>query len=163
MCDPLTITMASAGVQAVGAVSQGRAAKSQAYGEAGQLDYQAALERDNAVAEAALIRRAGDRARGETLAGIAGAGIKIGEGSALDAERQVMEDAEVDAQLALLTGDRSARSLEASAKQRRAAGRAASRAGYMQGFTSLLSAGSRGYFTGAQQAPAPIVSRDFRG
>jgi hypothetical protein len=163
MCDPLTITMASAGFSAAGSISQGQAAKQQAYGEAGQLDYQAAVERDNAAAEAGIIRRMGQRARGETLAGAVASGIKIGEGSALDAERQVMEDAAIDEQLALLTGDRNARSLEASAAQRRASGRAARQAGYLQATTSLLSAGSRGYFTGAQQAPAPIVSRDFRG
>lgn len=163
MCDPLTITMAAAGAQAVGSITQGRAAKSQAYAEAGQLDYQAAVERDNAAAEAAVIRRMGERQRGETLAGAVASGIKIGEGSALDAERQVMQDSAVDAQLAILTGDRNARSLQASASQRRAAGRAARDAGYLQGFTSLLSAGSRGYFSGAQQAPAPIINRDFRG
>lgn len=160
MCDPVTMTLAT--VQAVGAVQQGRAAKSQAYGEARQMDYQAAVERDNAAAEAAVIRRMGERARGETLAGAAASGIKIGEGSALDAERQVMEDAATDEYLALLTGDRNARSLEASASQRRAAGRAARNAGYMQGFTSLLSAGSKGFMPG-KQAPAPIVYRDTRG
>ena len=163
MCDPLTMIVASAGVQAVGSVAQGRAAKSQAYGEARQMEYQAAVERDNAAAEAGMIRRMGERARGETLAGVVASGLKIGEGSALDAERQVMEDTEIDAQLALLTGDRTARSLKASASQRRAAGRAASRAGYMQGVTSLLSAGARGLSPGAQQSPAPIIYRDTRG
>lgn len=160
MCDPVTMTLAT--VQAVGSISQGRAAKNQAYGEARQMDYQAAVERDNAAAEAAVIRRMGERARGETLAGIAASGIKIGEGSALDAERQVMEDAAVDEYMALLTGERNARSLEMSAKQRRAAGRAARNAGYISGFTSLLSAGSKGFGT-TKQAPAPIVYRDTRG
>lgn len=163
MCDPLTIVAASVGVQAAGTIAQGKAAKSQADAEAGQLDYQAAVERDNAAAEAALIRRAGARARGETLAGTVASGIKIGEGSALDAERQVMQDSEVDAQLAILTGDRSARSLTSSAAQRRAAGRAARNAGYLQAGTSLLSAGARGLTPGAQQAPAPIIYRDTRG
>ena len=54
MCDPLTIVAASVGVQAAGTIAQGKAAKSQADAEAGQLDYQAAVERDNAAAEAVL-------------------------------------------------------------------------------------------------------------
>lgn len=162
MCDPVTMMVSAMGVQAVGSIAGGRAAKSQAYGEARQMEYQAAVERDNAAAEAAVIRRMGERARGEALAGAVASGIKIGEGSALDAERQVMEDAAVDEYMALLTGERNARSLELSAKQRRAAGRAARNAGYLGGFTSLLSAGAKGFSAG-QQAPAPIVYRDTRG
>lgn len=143
MCDPVTMTLAA--VSAGSQVGQARGAKSQAYAEAGQMDYQAALDRDNAALEAGMIRRAGERERGQTLAGIVASGVKIGEGSALDAEREVMENAAEDEYLTILQGERSARALELSARQRRAAGRAAKRAGYIGAATSLLSAGANGF------------------
>jgi hypothetical protein len=159
MCDPVTMTFAT--IQAVGSMQQGKAAKAQAYGEAGQMDYQAAVERDNAAWEARSIRREGEGMRGDTLSSVAAAGIKIGEGSALDAERQVMQDYAEDEAMALLNGERRARALNESARQTRSAGRAAKRGSYFTAATSLLSAGAQGLR--AQQAPAPIVNRDIRG
>jgi hypothetical protein len=98
-------------------------------------------------------------ARGETLAAVAASGVKIGEGSALDAERQVMQDFETDAAIAILSGDRSASVSMANATSRRRSGRDAQRAGYINAGTSLLSAGSAAMRH--RQPLAPVENRDI--
>lgn len=157
MCDPVTMTFAA--VSAVGAVSQGMAAKQAADGQAKQYELQAATERDNAQAEAEQIRRAGSAARGNTLAALAGAGVTVGQGSALEAERKVVDDYTADEYMAILTGERRGRAMQETAKQTRRAGRDAMRSGFINAGTSLLSAGARGLRAGGTQAPAPVESR----
>jgi hypothetical protein len=141
MCDPVTVAFAS--MQAVGSMQQGNAAKKQANAQAQQDEYQAAIARDAAAMDARNIRRAGRFQRGETLASIAASGVKIGEGSALDAERYVMETSETDAAIAILGGERQGQAFEQQAAQTRAQGRSAQRAGWLNAGTSLLSAGMR--------------------
>jgi hypothetical protein len=165
MCDPVSIIGTTLSV--AGQVQQGRAARRQANAAAAEDEYQAAVERSNAQAEADVIRRAGRKQRGETLAGIAASGVKIGEGSALDAEREVMESVERDAYLTILTGERRGSAYEREAEMKRRAGRDAARSANISAFGSLLSAGA-GYarasgwrlngpgFSGTQ-APAPVV------
>lgn len=169
MCDPVSVLATTAVVQAGGSIMQGRSAQKQANAAAADDIYQASIERDIAQAEAFNIRRAGARQRGETLAGIAASGVKIGEGSALDAERRVMEDYARDEYMALLTGERRGAAMEREAANKRRAGRDARRAGNIGAFTSLLSAGgsymkASGWgvngpgFSGTQM-PAPVETR----
>lgn len=171
MCDPVTM-LVTAGVQAVGQIQQGKAAQRQANAAAAEDEYQAAIERSNAQAEAANIRRAGARQRGDTLSSIAAAGVKIGEGSALDAERQVMEEAARDEYMTILTGERRSSAFQREAEARRQAGRDARRSANIGAFTSLLSAGSsyakasgwrsNGPGFSGTQAPAPVEDRSTR-
>lgn len=170
MCDPVTmIATAATTMNVVGQVKQGKAADRQARGAAAESEYQAAQALDDAQAEAANIRRAGDRQRGETLAGIAASGVKIGEGSTLDAERQVLEQAARDEYMTILTGERQASAYRRQAANQRAAGRDARRAANIGAFSSLLSAGgsfakasgwrSNGPGFSGTQAPAPVETR----
>lgn len=169
MCDPVTILATGAGLNAVGQYQQGRAADQQARGAARESEYQAALALDDAQAEAANIRRAGVRQRGETLAGIAASGVKIGEGSADLAEREVMEAAARDEYMTILTGERQASAYRRQAANQRAAGRDARRAANIGAFSSLLSAGgsfakasgwrSNGPGFSGTQMPAPVETR----
>lgn len=167
MCDPVTITLAK--MQAAGQIQSGRSAQSRANMEADALDFQGRMEQDQAQATAARIRREGAEARGAVLGAVAASGVKVGEGSALDAERQVMQDYTQDEYMAILTGDRRALGLKLNADSTRRAGRDAKRAGEINAVTSLLSAGAQGMraggwrsngpgFSGTQKA-APIESR----
>lgn len=172
MCDPMTVMMAaSTTMSAVGSVQQGRAADRAAQVNAGQLEYQALVEQDNAQAAAQMIRRDGERSRASTVAAVAMSGASIGEWSAGDVERQVLEDTEADALTAILNGNREARGLNDSASNTRKAGRDARRAGYINATSSLLSAGAQGLkasgyrangpgFSGTQ-APAPVEIRNI--
>lgn len=145
MCDPITMLAASTTVAIGGQLAQGRAAQRAANEQAAQFEYQALVDQDNARAEAALIRRQGRAARGQTVVAAAAAGVKIGEGSAGDAERQVMQDAETDAATAILNGDRAARGAAFQAGQARQSGRDARRASSYAALSTLMSAGAQGY------------------
>lgn len=157
MCNPALVVAGSAATQAYGQIQQGRTAKAE-----GELA--AVLSEDEARAEAAAIRRVGERQRGQTVAALVASGVKVGEGSALEAERAVVEDYTRDEYITLLTGQR-----RASAYRR--AGRDAARAGNVSAMTSLLQAGA-GYarasgwgakgpgFSGSQM-PAPVEDRSF--
>ncbi len=165
MCDPTTMLVSSAisgGAKIYGGIAKKRAA----YANAAEYEYQAAVARDNAQAEAAQIRRAGERARGETLAGFAAAGVKIGEWSALEVEREVMIDAKRDEFMTILNGERMAGSLERKASATRRAGRDAALSGLLKGGGTLLKAGmdyagwrSAGPGFAGTQAPAPVETR----
>jgi hypothetical protein len=157
MCDPFTLTLAA--VQTVGTVQQGKAQQRAANDQAAMDEYQARASRAEAEFEAKTIRRAGRVARGETLGALAASGVVIGEGSALEVERQVMTDYETDAAMAILSGERSARGLEIQATQRRRAGRDARNASYFNAAGSLLSAGSQAMRQ--RQAPAPVETRTW--
>jgi hypothetical protein len=171
MCDPITLVMA--GMQVAGQVQQGRAANSAAQGQADELERQAAAERQMAERDAAMVRRAGGEARGRTLGALAVSGVKVGEGSALDVERQVMEDYSRDEYIQILNGEIRGRALEFEAGQTRSRGRDARRASYMQAGTSLLSAGYSGAKAGGwrsagpgfsgTQAPAPVTPNRIPG
>lgn len=174
MCDPVTaLTVAGTTMQVSGQLQQGRAAQRQANEDAARMEYQALVEQDSALAQAQQIRRQGESSRGQTLAAVAASGVKIGQGSALDAERQVMTDAETDAYLAILNGDRAARGLRSDAAATRRAGRDARNASQIGAVTSLLSAGaqgmrasgwrSRGPGYSGTQAPAPVVDLSWKG
>lgn len=139
MCNPAAFAIVGASMQASSAISGGITAQGNANLQAGDLEYQAAVERDNAQQDATTIRRAGRRARGETITAIASSGVKLGEGSAADAEREVMQDAFTDERMALLRGEQSSRQLKARATITRRAGRDAKRAGVMGAATSLMS------------------------
>lgn len=159
MCDPVSMMAASTGVQVLGSVRSGNAAKQAADDQAGWDEYQAKVSRAEAEAQASRIRRAGRVARGETLSALVASGVKIGEGSALEAERQVMQDYETDAAMAILSGERSAAISTANAAVRRKSGRDAQRAGYINAGTSLLSAGSAAMRH--KQPLAPVENKDI--
>lgn len=145
MCNPVMFLAAGTTMKISGQLAEGRANERAANEQAAQFEYQALVDEDNARAEAALIRRQGRAARGQTVVAAAAAGVKIGEGSAGDAERQVMQDAETDAATAILNGDRAARSGRFLADQKRRAGRDARRASYLEAGATLMSAGEKGY------------------
>ncbi len=168
MCDPVTM-LVGVGTQVVGQIGQGIAAKNQANAAAADDIYQASVERSNAQAEAYNIRKAGRRQRGDTLSSIVASGVKVGEGSALEAERQVMNDYARDEYMALLTGERRASAFEREASNKRRAGRDALLSAGINSFTSLLSAGgnyarangwgTKGPGFSGLQAPAPVETR----
>lgn len=143
MCDP--VMFVSAAAQLIGGALQHKATKMAGEYDAADMEYQAALSRDQGQAEAQRIRRAGRRARGEALAAVVGSGVKVGHGSALDAERQVMQDYEQDAAIAILNGERQGRILDQRAKQRRYAAGQEAIAGMFGTVGSLIGQGGSMY------------------
>lgn len=170
MCDPVSMTLTA--FQGMNAIQQGRTAKAQADMQAMQSDYQAGVEHEAALQTAAMIRRAGRYQVGQAAAGYAGAGVKVGEGSALETERQIDQNVEHDAFQALLEGDRRARGLQVQGVMQREQGRMAQAAGYVNAVGTVLQSGYRGLTASGwrtagpgwsgTQAPAPVEDRSFR-
>lgn len=138
------VTVAVAGANAFNQVQQGRWASDQAGLQAMQSEFKAKQELQAAETMAGLIRKAGRRQVGQTLTAYAGAGVKVGEGSALEAERQINLDVENDAFQTLLMGQRAASGLELDAKLTRIQGRMAKTASYMQAANTLISGAQSG-------------------
>lgn len=159
MCNPLLIV--TAGMQAGSQIASGITAKANANLQASDMEYQAAVERDNAQAAANYYRRQGQRDRGSTVSAVAASGVVVGDGSAGDAERQVVQDSLTDERLALLRGDQTARQLTARASITRRAGRDALRSSYIGAATSLMS--SYANFSRASGTTFNPAGYDVRG
>lgn len=155
------LTAAVTGMNALNQVQQGRYAKAQAGLQAQALDYQAKVEQDNALKTAELIRRAGRRQVGQANAAYAAAGVKVGEGSALETERYIEQGVESDAFQALLGGDRRAAGLRLDGQLARIDGSMQKTAGYVNAVGTVLSGvqsymrQSGGWKTG------PVTKRDL--
>jgi hypothetical protein len=162
------VNVAIGGMTALNARQQGRIANTQSQAAASQADYQAQVEQANAMKTAEVIRRAGRRQIGQATAAYAGAGVKVGEGSAGEVERQIGQDVEADAFQALLEGGRRAGALRTDATLTRISGEMQQSAGYVNAATSVLAgayqgARANGWRTGGpgfsgQQRPAPVDS-----
>lgn len=145
------VTLAVTGFNALNQIQQGRLAGKQAGLQAAQGEYQAQVEQENALKTAQIIRRAGRRQVGAAAAAFAGAGVKVGEGSAGEVERQINLDVEQDAFQALLDGGRRAAGLRTDAAMTRAGGDMAEAAGMVNAVGTVLQGGLRAY-TGWQTA-----------
>lgn len=118
MCTPQTMFAFQAGGSLLHGMGQNAAARAQA----SQLEYEAAGERDTAKVHAERILKATRKERGAARAQIAANGTALDE-FALINEQGIQEAGELDAAMAILTGERRGRSLEAQARMTRAAGR----------------------------------------
>jgi hypothetical protein len=129
----------------------------------------AKVAEDESMKMAAIIRRAGVRQVGAANAAFAGAGVKVGEGSAAEVERTVMQDYEHDAYQAILEGKRRALGLRTEGKFAQLQGDAQGAALQVNSMSSALGSaytGMRGTgwrtagpgFSGTQ-SPAPIETR----
>ena len=135
------VMVAIGGLNAMQQIQAGKTAQAQGDLRGDALDYQAKIENDAALQTAAVIRRAGRRQVGQANAAYAGAGVKVGEGSALETERQITQDSEHDAFQALLAGSRRASGLRTDATMSRINGDMQETAGYVNAAGTLLSTG----------------------
>lgn len=116
MCNPLIIMAAGAAVSAAGQYQQGQDAKAGAGLQSDLINRQALEVQDAGTQEAGKIRKAAESGRGAAVAGMAASGVQIGEGSALDVERQILKLGEEDAMMTLLNADRQARGMRDQAR-----------------------------------------------
>ena len=128
MCSPLTMLTMSAGSSLMGGVAANNSAKAQA----AQLNAEAAGERDAGQAQAERILRAVRREKGAARAQIAANGTALDEFS-LRNEYEIDLAGETDAAMAILTGERRARTSETQARMVRQAGRNSLMAGLLAG------------------------------
>lgn len=142
--DLFTANMLMGVGSAIGQIGQGNADRIRANAQAALDDYLADVQQKDSLKEAELIRKAGRRQVGAAVAAYAGAGVVVGEGSALETERQIDQDVEHDAYQAIIEGNSRALGLRTEGKLSRIAGRQAQVAGYVNAAGSLLASGYRG-------------------
>lgn len=109
--------------------------------QATQTRNEAAYAADAAKQQAEKIRRLGQAQRGEAAAALAGSGVKLGEGTALEIDKNITHRTEEDAFTAILGGKRAIRAGDAQASMLKTAGSNAQTAGYMQAGATVLQAG----------------------
>lgn len=109
--------------------------------QAQQTANQAAYEKDAARARAEKIRKMGKAQQGEAKAALAASGVKLGEGTALEVQKDIGQRAEEDALTAILQGDRYQKSADAEMEMLGKAGSNARSNANMASMGSVLSTG----------------------
>lgn len=157
----MSFLVSATAISVFGQLQSGRAAQAQGAMQGQQLDYQAKVERDNALQTAMLIRRQGKYAVGAADVAAAGSGVVVGQGSAGEADRQIYQDTEHDAYQAILSGDRRGRGLEVQAVGARAQGDIAKSNSVMSAAGTVMSSGYQAFsgWRTQTQAPAPVETR----
>lgn len=142
MCTGVEIAMlASAAVGTVGTIYSGMQQAEAADNQAQIAENNAAYEADAAKQQAEKIRRMAKAQRGEANAALAASGVKLGEGTALEVQKDITKRSEEDALSALLSGSRAIKSGDEQADMLRASGDAA----LVGSAVSVLSTGANAY------------------
>ena len=150
MCVAIPVAMAVASVaasavSAYSSIEQGKSQKKWANYQADQAQADANAEAGYAQVEAAKIREAGQRQRGQARAAMAASGIKVDEGVAININEDIAQGAEEDALNAIFGGiDRQKRGY-AQASADRSRGQQASTAGKINAAGTLLNSGAQAY------------------
>lgn len=148
MCTGVELALAGTallgtGVAAYGQVQQGQEQKDWSNYQAAQTEADGRAAAAAARVQADQMRRAGARQRAAARADLAASGVDVGEGSAVQIDRQMTTDVEHDAILTTLDGQARAANAYGEGAALRVRGRQAARAGYINaGATALQSATS---------------------
>lgn len=153
------LMIAGAAFSAYSAIQQGDQQAEWADYQAKQAEADAAAERSAAVIQAEKIRKLARAQAGESTAALAGSGVDVGEGTAVNINQDIYRRAEEDAVMTIFGGIDRAKRGEAQAQDDRIRGEQAQTAGYLNAAGSVLSASSaynraRGYRT-SQNASVP--------
>lgn len=149
---------AAAAVSAYSSYQQGENQKDWADYQARQAEADAKAEKSAAEVQAEKIRKMARIQAGEATASLAGSGVDVGEGTALNINKEIYRNAEDDAVMTIFGGvDRAARG-NAEAAGYRLKGSQAQQAGYLNATSSLLSAygtAARGWKTPSSNGTVP--------
>lgn len=123
MCDPtMILTAIGTGFSALGSISQGRAQQKAANEQAQQVLNEGAYRADAAKQQAEKIRKAGAAQKGEARASLAASGVKLGDGTPLEVDREITQNSEEDALSMMLSADRAKSAAQQEAKMLTKAG-----------------------------------------
>lgn len=142
MCTGVEIAMLSAATfSTVGTIYSGIQQAEAADNQAQIAENNAAYEADANKQQAEKIRRMARAQRGEANAALAASGVKLGEGTALEVQKDITKRSEEDALSAMLTGSRALKSGSDQADMLRASGNAA----MVGSAVSVLATGANAY------------------
>ena len=134
-----TALLIAAGLSAVGSISQGQAASSQAKFQAAVGEQQATRTRQIAVGDEEDFRRKQSRLLAERRAALGKSGTEIGTGTSLLAAEDFAAETELQALRIRSGGETQATRLQQQAELTRRKGRSQQLTGYLRGGASLLS------------------------
>lgn len=134
---------AGAAVSAYSAIEQGKQAKEAADANAQIAANNAAQQEDAAQQQAAKIRKVGIEQQASASAALAGAGVKLGEGSAVDINRTIGQNTDQDVLNTLLTGQRQANADTQQSELLKVAGSNAQSNSYIGAGATILGSASR--------------------
>lgn len=142
MCTGLEILSAiGTGMSVLGQAQQGQAQQKAYNAQAQQTLNEGAYRADAAKQQAEKFRKAGKTQASEAKAQLAASGVKLGEGTPLEIDKEITQNAEEDALSALIGGKRATTAAQEEAKLLGKAGdNAVTNAGYGAA-SSVLSAG----------------------
>lgn len=141
----IVATVAAGAMSAYSTIQQGKQASLNAEAQAEQAAADANAERSAAVVQAERIRKLARIQAGEANSALAASGVEVGEGTALNINREIYENAEEDAILTVMGGQNRANRLFADSSNYRMAGRQAQGSSYGQAASTLLSTGASAY------------------
>jgi hypothetical protein len=131
--------IAGAGVSAYSSMEQGKQQKKMYEDQAQQAANEGAYKQDAAKAQAEKIRRMGAAQKGEAKAALAASGVKLGEGTALEVDKNITRNSEEDALNALLGGNRGSQASMDESSMLMRAGSNAKKTGNMNAAGTVLS------------------------
>lgn len=139
----MTAMAAGTAISAYSSIKSGQAAQESANYQAQQSLNEGAYAADAAKAQAEKIRKAGKTAQGAANASLSSSGVKLGEGTALEVQKSIIQNSEEDALTAMLSGKRATTSASEEAKMLGKAGdNAVTNSYYSAAGTVLQSGGS---------------------
>jgi len=154
MCISATMLMAiGTGVSVLGQLQQGQQQKEMYNAQAQATINDAAYRSDAATAQAEKIRKAGKAQVGEANAALAASGVKLGQGSALEVKKSIIQNSEEDALSAILSGKRITQTANQEASMMARAGDNAQSNALMGAAGTALSAGGQ-YLSGGWKLSA---------
>lgn len=130
--------LAGTAISTVAAIDSAETQSDIADNQAQQARNDAAYREDAARQQAEKIRKMARAQRGEAAAALARSGVKLGEGTPLEIDKEITVGGEEDALSAILTGGRSAATARQEATMLEASGAAAKRGGYYQAGSTVL-------------------------
>ncbi|BBP82456.1 hypothetical protein PHLH8_20980 [Pseudomonas sp. Pc102] len=136
---------AATAVSVYSSVQSGKQAQANANAQAEQAALDAQTERSAAVVQAERIRKLARLQNSEANAALAASGVDIGEGTPININREITQNAEEDASMTIFGGANRAQRLNTDASNYRLAGAQARSSANMQAASTLISSGSQAY------------------
>jgi len=153
MCTGMELLMiGGSAFSALGQITQGSQQKQMYHDQAQATVNNAAIEADSYTAQAEKIRKAGKTQVGEANAALAASGVKIGQGSALEVEKNIRTNVEQDALSAILSGTRTTTAAQQESKMLQKAGSNAQTNAMFGVGSTVLSAGAEYVKSGWKKA-----------
>lgn len=141
----MVATLAATAYSVDSTLKAGKQAQLNANAQAEQAAADANTERSAAIVQAERIRKLARIQAGEANASLAGSGVEVDAGTAVNINEEITRNSEEDAALTIFGGSNKAQRLNADASNYKLAGNQARNASYSQAASTVLAGGTSAY------------------